>query len=224
MTGTTTGWQTFLTADTSAVDCYKLITGLAVPRPIGWIGTLSGEGVPNLAPYSFFNAISGDPPMVVFSAGAGVRKDSAANARETGEFTVNVVTEEVAEAMNATSATVEAEVDEFVHAGLTAVPGLVVAAPRVAEAKAQMECTVTDVLKVGRPEGGNWLVVGEVVAFHVAGDLLDGTRVDQARLKAVGRHAGNWYSHATDLFEMVRPAEGSPIVGTGRGAEGGSRC
>jgi flavin reductase (DIM6/NTAB) family NADH-FMN oxidoreductase RutF len=196
---------TFLTSETEGQDGYKLLTGLVVPRPIGWIGTVGLDGTYNLAPYSFFNAVTGDPPTVIFSAGGSARKDSHKNARDTREFTVNMVSRDLAEAMNATAATLAADVDEFEHAGLTAQPGLLVKAPRVAEAKAQLECTVTDVVHVGRPAGGSWIVVGEVVAFHVDPDLLDGTRIDQARLAAVGRHAGNWYSNATDMFELVRP-------------------
>lgn len=197
---------TFVTADLELTDRYKLLTGLVVPRPIGWIGTRSPAGTNNLAPYSFFNAVSADPPTVLFSAGTTARKDSATNAVDTGEFTVNIVSRAVAEAMNASSAAVDADVDEFELAGLTAVPGVLVGAPRVGEASAQFECTVTHHMHVGRPGGGNRLVFGEVVAVHVAGDVLDGTRVDQTRLQPVGRHAGNWYSHATDLFELIRPA------------------
>ena len=189
------------------VEGYKLVTGLVVPRPIGWIGSLSPEGINNLAPYSFFNAVSGDPPTVAFSAGAGpgTRKDTADNVAVSGEFTVNIVTDEVADAMNTTSAGLDADADEFTHAGLTAVPGVVVAAPRVGEAKAQLECRVTHQLHVGRDGGGNRLFVGEVVAFHVNSDLLDGTRIDQAALAAVGRHAGNTYSRTHEQFTMIRP-------------------
>ncbi len=198
---------TFLVDELDGVEGYKLVTGLVVPRPIGWIGSISPTGVNNLAPYSFFNAVSGDPPTVVFSpgAGSGTRRDTADNVKVSGEFTVNIVTDEVAEAMNATSAGLPAESDEFAHAGLTAVPGVRVDAPRVAEAKAQMECRVTHELHVGREGGGNWLFVGEIVVFHVNEDLLDGTRVDQAALAAVGRHVGNSYSRTHELFTMIRP-------------------
>ena len=200
-------YTTFISSDLQGADGYKLITGLVVPRPIGWIGSVSSEGVNNLAPYSFFNAVSGDPPTVIFSAGhgPGVRKDSADNVKASGEFTVSIVTDEVADAMNRTSASLPSNADEFSHAGLTAVPGVVVNAPRVAEAKAQLECRVTHDFHVGREDGGSRIFIGEVVAFHVQRDLLDGTRVDQAKLGAVGRHVGNLYSRTHDLFTLTRP-------------------
>ena len=195
----------FRVADLSGADPYTLATGLIVPRPIGWIGSISGDGIANLAPYSFFNCVSGAPPTFVFSPGRGGRKDTLANVRDVGEFTINIVTEEVAEAMNATSASHPADVDEFETAGLTAVPSLSIRPPMVAECKANIECVVTQILDIGHPEHGSALVIGEAVEFHVADHLLDGTRVDQAELRAVGRHVGNAYSRATDLFELVRP-------------------
>jgi flavin reductase (DIM6/NTAB) family NADH-FMN oxidoreductase RutF len=195
----------FSTADLRGADPYKLTTGLIVPRPIGWIGSISADGIPNLAPYSFFNAVSGRPPMFVFSPGRGGRKDTLANVREVGEFTINIVTEEVAAAMNATSATHPPEVDEFEAAGLTAVPSVSIRPPLVGECRANIECIVTQIIDIGHPEHGNGLVIGEAVEFHVDDALLDGTRVDQAELKAIGRHVGNTYSRSTDLFELLRP-------------------
>jgi flavin reductase (DIM6/NTAB) family NADH-FMN oxidoreductase RutF len=199
---------TFLTTDLTGVDGYKLLTGLVVPRPIGWIGSVSPDGVHNLAPYSFFNAVSGDPPTVVFSAGhgPGTRKDSADNVRSNGEFTVNIVTLATVEAMNATAASVGPEVDEFEHVGLTPVASTLIAPMRVGEAAAQLECRVTHDFHIGREGGGNWLFVGEVLAFHVDTELLDGTRVDQVKLGAVGRHVGNTYSTTEHLFDLTRPA------------------
>jgi flavin reductase (DIM6/NTAB) family NADH-FMN oxidoreductase RutF len=195
----------FRVEELAGVDGYKLATGLIVPRPIGWIGTISAAGVPNLAPYSFFNAVSGQPPTFVFSPGRGTRKDTLANVREVGEFTINIVTIEVAEAMNASSASFDADVDEFSAVGLTAVPSTSIRPPMVGECKANIECVVTHVVDIGHPDHGNGLVVGEAVEFHVAEHLLDGTRVDQVELHAIGRHAGNTYSHATDVFSMPRP-------------------
>jgi flavin reductase (DIM6/NTAB) family NADH-FMN oxidoreductase RutF len=197
--------QRFRVGDLRGVDGYKLATGLIVPRPIGWIGSISPTGVPNLAPYSFFNVVSGQPPTFVFSPGRGSRKDTLANVREVGEFTINMVTEEVADAMNATSATFEADVDEFAACGLTAVPSSSIRPPMVGECKANIECIVTQIVDIGHVEHGNGLVIGEAVEIHVARHLLDGTRVDQAELKAIGRHVGNTYSRTRDLFELVRP-------------------
>lgn len=196
----------FTVSELAGADGYKLVTGLIVPRPIGWIGTISVDGVPNVAPYSFFNVVSGLPPTFVFSPGRTGRKDTLDNVRQIGEFTVNVVTEEVAEAMNATSATFEPDVDEFAACGLTRVPSRSVRPPMVGESKANFECVVTQIVEIGHPEHGNALVIGEAVEIHVLDDLLDGTRVDQTELRAIGRHAGNSYSRATDLFDMIRPA------------------
>lgn len=196
----------FTVSELRGADGYKLTTGLIVPRPIGWIGTISADGVPNLAPYSFFNAVSGLPPTFVFSPGRSTRRDTLDNVRATGEFTINVVSIEVMDAMNASSASFEPDVDEFAACGLTAVPSSSIRPPMVGECKANIECVVTRIVDIGHPEHGNGLVIGEAVEFHVAEHLLDGTRVDQAELRAVGRHAGNTYSHATDLFDIVRPA------------------
>jgi flavin reductase (DIM6/NTAB) family NADH-FMN oxidoreductase RutF len=199
---------TFFTDEIAARDAYKLCSGLIVPRPIGWIGSLSADGVANLAPYSFFNLIGNDPMHVAFSPGSvgGGDKDSLANVKQVPEFTVNIVTAETVAAMNDTAATLPPEEDEFEHAGLTKLASERIRPPRVAEATATMECIVVDIVHVGRAGGGNDLVIGEVVVVHVADRVLDGTRVDQSELRAVGRHAGNWYSHATDLFDLTRPA------------------
>ncbi len=195
----------FTVADLTGADPYKLSTGLIVPRPIGWIGSISAEGIANLAPYSFFNCVSGAPPTFVFSPGRGGRKDTLDNVREVGEFTVNIVTEEVAEEMNATSATHPADVDEFEAAGLTAVPSTSIRPPMVGECKANIECVVTQIVDIGHADHGNALVIGEAVEFHIAESILDGTRVDQRELRAIGRHAGNGYSRSTDLFDLIRP-------------------
>ncbi len=196
----------FSVAELAGADPYKLATGLIVPRPIGWIGSISDDGIPNLAPYSFFNCVSGAPPTFVFSPGRGGRKDTLANVRSVGEFTINIVTAEVVGAMNETSATHPADVDEFAAAGLTAVPSLSIRPPMVGECRANIECVVTQIIDIGHADHGSALVIGEATEFHVDPALLDGTRVDQAELRAIGRHVGNQYSHSTDLFELMRPA------------------
>ncbi len=196
---------TFDVEQLGGVDGYKLGSGLIVPRPIGWIGSIDSDGRTNLAPYSFFNMVSGVPPTFVFSPGRLGRKDTLDNCHAVPEFTINIVTDEVVEAMNATAATLEAGVSEFDLPGITAIPSERIRPPRVGECKATIECVVDQIIDVGDAEAGNSLVIGHAVMFHVDDDLLDGTRVDQAALRAVGRHVGNTYSHASELFDIVRP-------------------
>ena len=198
---------TFVPSELEGVDRYKLLTGLIVPRPIGWIGTLAPDGHQNLAPFSFFAVVAGTPPTVLFSPGrrTGVPKDTLANVVESGEFTVSVVDESLAEAMNLTSGESPPETNEFELASLTARPGDVVAAPLVAEAPASLECRVTHVVELTDPPT-NTVVFGEVVRIHVRSDLLDGTIVDPVGLKAIGRMSGSSYTRMADgYFEMDRP-------------------
>lgn len=186
-------------------DRYKLLTGLIVPRPIGWVGTRRQNGTFNLAPFSFFNMVSSAPPTVIFSGAAHSDrpKDSVTLAEESGEFTINIVSEEVAPAMSVTAASYGPDDDEFAIAGLTPVLGTVVAAPMVVESPANLECRVVQVIDIG--DGHSRMVVGRVVAVHVEGSVLDGTRIDSRSLRAVGRMAGNNYITTESVFEMVRP-------------------
>ena len=193
-------------ADTESRDSYKLLSGLVVPRPIGWIGTRRADGTNNLAPFSFFNVVSSNPPVVIFSAGTHIDrpKDSAALAEMSGEFSVNIVSEDVVEAMSITSESFGAEDDEFAIAGLTSVPGSKIDAPLVAESPANLECRVDRIIDLGE-RGRTRLVIGDVVAIQVEERVLDGTRVDHTALRAVGRMAGNAYVSTRDRFEVVRP-------------------
>ena len=156
------------------------------------------------APFSFFNVLAVNPPTVIFSAGRHPDrpKDSVAFAEATGEFTVNIVSEETAQAMTVTSGSFTAQDDEFAIAGLTAVVGTKVDAPMVAESPANLECRVVDILDIGDRTRA---VIGEVVALHIRDDALDGTRVDNDVLQAVGRMAGNTYINTRDRFELTRP-------------------
>ncbi len=194
---------TFVLSEHDGQDRYKLLSGLVVPRPIGWIGTTRADGTYNLAPFSFFNVVSSSPPTVLFSGGhhPDRPKDSVAFAEASGEFTVNIVSEEVAEAMSITSGRFTSEDDEFAIAGLTAVSGVRVGAPMVAESPANLECEVTQVLDVG-PERRTRIVIGEVVALHVRHEVLDGTRIDSDQLRAVGRMTGSSYIRTVDRFEL----------------------
>ena len=191
----------------STQDNYKLMIGSVVPRPIAWISTRADDGTLNLAPFSFFIAVSPDPPTVAVSIGfrAGARKDTWHNIETTGEFVINVVTEDVAEAMNLTSGNYEPRVDEFAVAGLTPAPSVVVRPPRVAESPLNMECRLQQVIAVGAPPAGYGLILGEILHWHVRDDLYHHGRIDLAALHAIGRLAGNGYTRTRDQFDMLRP-------------------
>ena len=193
---------------------YKLLIGSVVPRPIAWVSSVDADGVRNLAPFSYFMAITHDPPTVAFSSGprgadvgGGVRgkKDTLHNVEVTREFVVNVVDDALAEAMNVTSGDYAADVDEFTKAGLEAASSVTVRAPRVAAAPVSMECRLARVIPVGNLP--HHLIVGEIVHMHVRDDVYDPAtgRLDMHRLKPVGRLAGHLYTHVHDIFEMKRP-------------------
>ncbi len=184
-----------------------MLTGLVVPRPIGWIGTRRDDGTYNLAPFSFFNVVSSSPPTVLFSGGRHPDrpKDSVEFAERTGVFTVNIVSGELAEAMSVTSGSFGPDDDEFAIAGLTPTRGTKVDAPLVAEAPANLECRVMEIMDFGS-DGAIRMVIGEVLAIHVREDALDGTRIKSEVIDAIGRMAGNSYIFSRDRFEIQRPS------------------
>lgn len=190
-------------------DVYKLLIGSVVPRPIGFISSVSRDGMRNLAPFSFFNAVCQNPPVVVFSTGlregVEMRKDTLRNVQETGEFVVNIVSEDFAEAMNATSGDYPYGVDEFEISGLTPISSELVKPPRVAESRVQMECRVQQTVLVSERPGGAWLVIGEVVCFHVDDSIVTNYRIDPDKLRAIGRMGGNTYARTADRFDLTRP-------------------
>jgi flavin reductase (DIM6/NTAB) family NADH-FMN oxidoreductase RutF len=188
-----------------------------VPRPIGWISTLSPAGVPNLAPYSFFNAVADTPPVVMFASNGHQPhgpKDSADNAVATGAFVANLATWDLKEAMNATSADAAPDVDEFALAGLTAAPCREVAAPRVAETPIALECRTLSFQDLPAPEGGrNRVVFGEVVGVHIDERVLSGGFVDVARVKPISRLGYKDYAVVLETFSMDRPGGGDRLAG-----------
>lgn len=192
---------------THADRAYPILAGLVVPRPIAWVTTLHENGMVNVAPFSFFNVFGDDPPLVIFAPGDredGTPKDSARNAKRTGEFVVNLVDESLAEVMNRTSAPHPPGVSEAEHEGLTLVPSSVVAVPRIAAAPASLECKVHSIQEIG----SNRLVLGIIHRVHVRDELIDPEklRIHQEAYHPIGRMAvPDWYCHTTDLFEMVRP-------------------
>ena len=182
---------------------------IVAPRPIGWVSTLSAAGVRNLAPYSFFNAFNYRPPIVGF-ASIGF-KHSVANISVTGEFTWNLVGRAQAEQMNATSATVRPEVDEFGLAGLAAVPSVEVKPDRVADAPVSFECVLTQLIQLHGRDGvavETWLVLGEVVVVHIDTDLIVDGLYDTSKARPVLRGGGPsaYFEIGPEArFDMVRP-------------------
>jgi flavin reductase (DIM6/NTAB) family NADH-FMN oxidoreductase RutF len=190
-------------------DVYKLLIGSILPRPIAFVSTVDRNNVRNLAPFSFFTVASSNPPVVVFCSSVPANdravKDTLRNVIETREFVVNIVSEDFVEQMNRCSATVPPEVDEFALSGLTPVASELVKPARVAESHVHMECRLLQVLTVSeKPIGGN-LVLGEVLRFHVAEDVVSNFQVDPEKLRAIGRMAGASYCRTTDRFELRRP-------------------
>lgn len=187
-------------ADLTPRQAYRLLTGVVVPRPIAWVSSLDAAGHRNLAPHSYFNIISTDPPIVHFTS-SGV-KDSLRNVTATGEFVVNVVTEDLVEAMNLTAASFADTDDEFAWADLDAAESTRVAPPRVAEAKVALECRHRQTVTMGNGH----MVFGDVLAVQLATGLWDGDRIDPLALPAVGRLAGSGYASVTDVYELARPS------------------
>jgi flavin reductase (DIM6/NTAB) family NADH-FMN oxidoreductase RutF len=186
------------------LDRYKLLTGLVVPRPIAFVSSMSAEGVHNAAPFSFFNMFGATPAVVVLGINLrpGGKKDSYNNIVSLGEFVINVATAGLAEQLNAASGDYGPEIDEFTMVGLTPVPSVVVRPPRILESPANLECKLLQTVSLG---GERALIVGEMVYAHVHDDLLDGLKVDQIKLDAIGRMGGPSYAYTRDLFAMERP-------------------
>jgi len=190
-----------------AERAYSILVSLVIPRPIAWVTSLDENGALNAAPFSFFNVLGANPPIVGFCPGDrpnGTPKDTALNVRATHEFVVNLVDEGVAEAMNLTAATLPHGVNELESAGLTTLPSSVVRPPRIAEAPASLECTEWGTIQIG----GNRLIIGLVKRVHVRDELFDPEtlRIRSERFQAIGRMASpDWYCHTGDRFEMKRP-------------------
>lgn len=194
---------------TSQKDNYKLLTGAVIPRPIGWISTVNEEGAPNLAPFSFFNAVGEDPPHVMFSTvrSGNTNKDTLNNVLATKQFVVNMATEELMEAMNATSVNLPPGGDEFAYAGLTAVPSVKVKPPRVAESPIHFECELVHHYSLeGHKDGGATIMIGRIVMFHINDDvLLDDFKIDREKYRPIARLEGWNYGKIGEIISLKRP-------------------
>ncbi|MFY9903522.1 MAG: flavin reductase family protein [Terriglobales bacterium] len=204
-------------------ELYNILISAVVPRPIAWVSTLSASGRPNLAPFSFFNAVCAKPPLLAFAPGMrpphkseaaadeaeghpGVHvKDTLRNIRETREFVINTVTYKLAEAMNLTSGEYDASIDEFELARIASAPSHVVRPRRVAESPVSFECKLHQILDFNPAAEGGSLVIGEIVSLHIDERHLKEGRLDRDSLDVIGRMGGMQYTRTTQRFEMVRP-------------------
>jgi flavin reductase (DIM6/NTAB) family NADH-FMN oxidoreductase RutF len=202
-------------------EFYNILLNAVGPRPIAWVSSLSASGQPNLAPFSFFNVVCAEPPLLGFSpsmrspkqSGAegragGEPKDTLRNIRETGEFVVNIVTYELAEAMNLTSGEYDASVNEFEVAKLESAPSKIVQPARVAASPVSFECKLHQILDFNPGPDGSSLVIGEIVSIHIDDRHLKEGRLDRNSLDLIGRMGGMQYTRTTQRFEVVRPKVG----------------
>ncbi len=189
-------------------DIYQILIGAIVPRPIAFVSSMSAAGISNLAPFSFFTAASADPPVVCFCPmvrGNGTTKDTLNNIRETKEFVVNIVSEEIVRQMNLCSGDYPPDIDEFEVSGLTPLASELVRPSRVAESLVQMECRLTQIVEVSSKPTGGSMVFGEVVRFHLQDGLATGVKIDPDKLNAIGRMGGPTYCRTRDRFDLERP-------------------
>ncbi len=193
-------------------DIYKLLIGTIVPRPIAFVSSIDPAGVRNLAPFSFFTAISANPPVVCFApmvrSGDGAQKDTLRNIEATKEFVINTVSERIAEQMNICSTDFPPGVDEFTESGLTPVASDLVKPARVLESPVNMECSLLQIVRVSSKPLGGSLVLGEVIRFHVRDELFNKFRIDPDLLRAIGRMGGPTYTRTADRFDLIRPKAG----------------
>lgn len=196
-------------AGISPVKLYHYLIGCIVPRPIGWISTISPSGVPNLAPFSYFNGVGVNPPSVCFSPlnrRDGSKKHTIMNLAATPEFVVNVVPNSLGQQMNLTSADFDYETNEFEKAGLTAAPSKKVRPPSVQESPVNLECELIRIVEVGEGPLAANLVIGKIVMMNIDEAVLDASgEIDPRKLDLIGRMGGDFYARTTDLFAIERP-------------------
>jgi flavin reductase (DIM6/NTAB) family NADH-FMN oxidoreductase RutF len=200
-------------------EIYNIILSSVAPRPIAWVSTLNPSGQPNLAPFSFFNCVSVDPPLLAFAPGLrppknadtaqgeaqGVAKDTLRNVRETKEFVVNVVTYDLLDQMNITSGEYDPRVNEFELAKLTPKPSKIVRPPRVGESPVNFECKLYQILDFSTAPTSSSLVLGQIVAVHIDDKHLKDGRIDRDSLDLIGRMGGMQYTRTRDRIELARP-------------------
>jgi flavin reductase (DIM6/NTAB) family NADH-FMN oxidoreductase RutF len=189
-------------ANLDADAAYRLLVGAVVPRPIAWITTVAPSGLVNAAPFSCYTFVCNDPPMLAINIGKreGQSKDTARNIRDSGEFVVNVVTEDLLESMHATSAECGPEISEIEAMKIAVVPSVAVRPPRIAASPINLECRLDNVLELGRHR--NELVFGRIVHFHIADAVCERGRIDSQKVKPVARLAGRRYASLGDVLNL----------------------
>lgn len=190
-------------------EVYKILSGSVIPRPIGWVSTISENGVPNLAPFSFFNVVGEDPPHVMFSTvrPGDSNKDTLNNVLTTKQFVVNMATEDLAEAVNNSSASLPPDVNEFDYAGVTQAPCSKVKASRVLESPISFECELVHHYSLeDHKHGGATIMIGRVVMFHIDESvLLDNYKINPETYRPIARLAGSNYAKLGEIFSIKRP-------------------
>lgn len=192
----------------SARDNYKLLIGSIIPRPIAFVTSLSEDGVLNGAPFSFFNIVSSNPPLLSISVqrSGGRMKDTARHIQFRKQFVVHIVDEHNVELVNRTAASLPAEQSEVEYAGMTPVPSMKIDVPGVKEAKIRMECLLEQSIELtGSDSPGCDLIIGRVVQFHIDSSIYEDGKIDPLSLKAVSRLAGDSYARLGELFTLERP-------------------
>jgi len=199
-------------SDLSLGQLHGVLLGSVGPRPIAFASTMNENGIPNLAPFSYFNVFSANPPILIFSPARRGRnnttKHSYENAKKHAEVVINIVDYSIVQQMSLASTDYPEGVDEFVKSGLTAIDSDIVAPPRVKESPVQYECKVNDIVELGQDGGAGNLIICEVVKMHIRTDLIDDNyRIDQTRIDTVGRMGANYYTRASGdaLFEVAKP-------------------
>ena len=193
--------------DQSTAENYIFMLNAIVPRPVAWVSTVGPEGLFNLAPFSFYNGVCAEPPILSVSIArrAIEKKDTLRNIESSGEFVVSVVTESMAVAMNESSASFPPHVSEFEQVGLTPVPARIVHAPLVRESPINMECRLFRLIEIGTPPKGSTLVLGEIVHYHIDEGIMTNAKIDFKKFIPLGRLGKEWNTGIKNLFSLKRP-------------------
>ena len=190
-------------------ETHKLMIGSIVPRPIALVSTISKNGINNLAPFSYFNGVCSKPPTIMFAPARrgwdGKEKDTLINIRNTKEFSINIVSEDIGERMVKCSTDYKKEVDEYSKSGLSPIPSKKIKPPIVSESKISLECILNQIVQIGKNDAGSgFIVIGTIVLFHIDDEVYDNGRIILDKLQPLGRVAGNGYVRSTNTFDIIR--------------------